>query len=216
MQTTTGGVTSITVAIAEQVEEFPLPSVMVRTTVFAPRLAQVNVFGVKLAVKTVQLSPEPTPTTEAPSEPLPTLLRVPVAFEQTAVGAIKSRTVTVAEQVLLLPLTSVTVRMTELAPKLAQVKLLLFRVVVAMPQASFEPLLTAEAVVLPLPALFKFTVTFWQIAFGACTSFTVTVKLQVAEPHGFVAVIVTVVVPRLKVVPEPVPVPEPVVAPESV
>ena len=92
-------------------------------------------------------------TAEAVVLPLPALFNWTVTGWQIATGAIKSRTVTAAEHVLLLPLTSVTVRITVFGPAtLAQVKLLLFSVVVAMPQASLLPLLTAEAVVLPLPA----------------------------------------------------------------
>jgi hydrogenase/urease accessory protein HupE len=135
---------------------------------------------------------------------------------QVIVGGIKSTTAAVAEQVLLFPLTSVTVSTTGFTPRFKQLKFELLKVVVATPQLSELPLFTAAAVVDPIPALFRLTVTFWQIAFGAWTSFTVTVKEQAAEPQAFVAVMVTVVVPRLKVEPEPVPEPEPVVAPESV
>jgi hypothetical protein len=64
-----------------------------------------------------------------------------------------------AVQVLLLPFTSVTVRVTEFGPvTLAQVNAVLFKANVAMPQASVLPLLTWAAVMLPVPAEFKFTV----------------------------------------------------------
>ena len=98
---------------------------------------------------------------------------------------------------LLLPLTSVTVRITVFGPAtLAQVKLLLFSVVVAMPQASLLPLFTAEAVVLPFPALFNCTVTGWQSAIGAIKSWTVTVAEHVLLlPEASVAVKTTVLAP---------------------
>jgi hypothetical protein len=53
-----------------------------------------------------------------------------------------STTVTVALQVETLPFTSVTVRITVLAPTLEQLKLLFEIVVLAIPQLSDEPLLT--------------------------------------------------------------------------
>ena len=82
-----------------------------------------------------------------------------------------------------------------------------------IPQASLLPLFTEDAVIDPFPLLSNCTVTFWQMAFGAWRSLTVTVKEQLEEPQTFEAVNVTVVTPRLKVEPEPVPDPLPVVAP---
>ena len=56
----------------------------------------------------------------------------------------------VAEQVAVLPPTSVTVRITVLLePTFAQLKLLLLRAMPVMPQLSVEPLLTAAAFVEP-------------------------------------------------------------------
>ena len=52
-----------------------------------------------------------------------------------------------------------------------------------------------------------------QVSVGFCVSFIVTVKEQLAVPHAFVAVTVTLVTPTLKNDPLPSPFPLPVVAP---
>ena len=71
----------------------------------------------------------------------------PLAFNstlrswQTATGAIKSTTVTVAVQVALLVLLSVTVKVTRFVPMLLQSKLVWLRLRLAMPEASLLPLL---------------------------------------------------------------------------
>ena len=59
-----------------------------------------------------------------------------------AVGLTLSCTVMVAVQVLTLLLSSVTVKVTVLAPTLVQSKSVLLNVVVAMPQLSDDPLST--------------------------------------------------------------------------
>ena len=94
-------------------------------------------------------------------------------------GATLSSTLTVASQVLSLPLASVTVRVTVLAPTSAQPKSVWLRAKLAAPQASLEPLSTAAAVVLPLPLSLSCTVTFRQSASGATLSSTLTVASQV-------------------------------------
>ena len=55
-------------------------------------------------------------------------------------GLTKSTTVTVAEQVELLALLSVTVNITVFAPRLEQLKLLVLIVVLKIPHASDDPL----------------------------------------------------------------------------
>lgn len=117
VQTATGGVTSMTVTMAEQVDVLPLPSVMVSTTVLAPRLAQVKVFGVTLAVKLLQLSVELRPMTDAPMEPFPLLLRLTVAFVQMATGGVLSTRVTLKVQVLVLPQASAAVKVMVTLPR---------------------------------------------------------------------------------------------------
>ena len=90
-----------------------------------------------------------------------------------------STTVTVAEQVLLLPLTSLTVRVTLLAPRWAQVKAVWLRIRAPRLQLSEEPLLTWALARLALPAASRLRVTGWQIALGAVLSTTVIVAVQV-------------------------------------
>src|SRR5438067_82899 len=87
--------------------------------------------------------------------------------EQITAGAVLSVTVTVAVQVWVLPLLSVTVRVTRLAPMLVQSKLVWLRLRLTMPQASLLPLLiwAGEMVTLPVPS--NCTVMFWQTATGA-------------------------------------------------
>ena len=68
-----------------------------------------------------------------------------------------------------------------------------FKEMLAIPQASMEPLFTLPAVVVPLPDPSKVTVTSWQTAVGGVVSFTVTVAVQVeAFPFASVTVRVTV------------------------
>jgi hypothetical protein len=161
----------VTVTVAAQVLLLVFTSVTVKVTLLTPKSSQVKVFGFKVVVAMPQASLLPLSMLDARTVWLPLLAKLIVTFWQSATGATLSCTVTLAEQVLLLPLTSVTVSTTVFGPAtLAQVKLLLFSVVVAIPQASLLPLLTAEAVVLPLPALFSWTVTGWQSAIGAMLS----------------------------------------------
>ena len=72
-------------------------------------------------------------------------------FATSATGTKLSSTVTVALQVEILLLLSVTVNITVLAPKFAQVKLVGSILNVTAPQASFEPLSISEATILAFP-----------------------------------------------------------------
>ena len=69
----------------------------------------------------------------------------------TMAGSTLSSTVTVAVAVLTLPLLSVTVNVTVLGPTSAQVKLEISRVMLSMPQALLEPLLSCSGVMLTAP-----------------------------------------------------------------
>ena len=126
-------------------------------------------------------------------------LKFTVMFWQSAVGGVMSRTVTVAVQVAVLLLPSLTVNVTTFAPRFEQVKLLWETdCAVAVPQLSVEPLLICEAMMLALLPL-KFTVMFWQRAIGGVTSRTVTVAVQVAVfPLPSLTVNVTVLDPRFE------------------
>src|SRR5690606_42027046 len=68
------------------------------------------------------------------------------------VGAMLSTTVTVAVALASFPFTSFTVNVTVFAPTFAQVKLVIFSVLSAMPQLSDEPLSTCVTVTLALPS----------------------------------------------------------------
>ena len=78
-----------------------------------------------------------------------------VMFLQSATGATLSCTVTVELQVDVLPLLSVTVKVTVLAPTLEQLKLVLEATKEAIPQASLDPLLISAAVMVALPLEFN-------------------------------------------------------------
>ncbi len=81
----------------------------------------------------------------------PAALSRTVMSLQLANGATLSTTVTVAVQVALLPLASVTVSVTVLGPTLAQVKLVCEAEKLKPPQASVEPLLRSLAAIVALP-----------------------------------------------------------------
>ena len=115
---------------------------------------------------------------------------------QIAVGAIESFTVTVAVQVAVLPLLSVTVKVTPLAPLSAQVKLVSLSARLMIPQASLLLLSIAAAVIVAFPEPSRKTVAFWQLATGGIESFTVTTAEQVSTfPELSVTVKVTEFVP---------------------
>ena len=77
--------------------------------------------------------------------------------------------------------TSVTVSVTEFAPRFAQLKLEFESTNVLTLQLSVELLFTCAAVMEPLPAPFKNTVTFWQFATGRRVSAMVITERQVDE-----------------------------------
>ena len=123
--------------------------------------------------------------------------RVMVWVLHRAFGAVLSWTVTLAEQVLLLPLWSVTVSTTGCtAPISEQSKVSLSTVRLAIPQASEEPLSASKPVIVALPLSPSCTVISWQAGTGGMLSMTVTVALQVAAfPLTSVAVRVMVLTP---------------------
>ena len=84
-----------------------------------------------------------------------------------------SITVTTTVAVCTLPFTSVTVKVTLLAPTLAQLKLLKSKMRVAMAQLSVEPLSTIAAVMFAWPLAFKATVRFLASTIGFKVSRTV-------------------------------------------
>ena len=184
---------SSTVAVAVQVETFPLLSVTVNVTVLDPTFEQSKLFGETASEAMPQASDEPLSMSAAVIEPFPLLSNWTVTFWQTATGATLSSTVTVAVQVEALPPTSVTVSVTVFAPTLEQEKLFGETASEAIPQASDEPLSMSEAVIEPLPVLSNCTVTFWHTTAGATVSSIVTFAVQV-ETLPLLSVTVSVAV----------------------
>jgi hypothetical protein len=119
-----GGVTSCIVITDVQLEVLPFASVTERLTVCAPTSAHVyaTLAGRNVSVPP-QLSVEPLFIWAAVTVALPEPLRVAVMLRHMATGGVISCMVTTDVQVAVLLLTSVTVRVTVLAPILAQVKL---------------------------------------------------------------------------------------------
>ena len=176
---------------------FPLPSVAVNTTVFAPTLAHVNVNGVA-AIETEQLSEEPPSTSAATIPAFPEASNCTVMFWHTATGPTLSSTVTVAVQVDTFPFISPTESVTVLAPISVQFIAAGFTNMPLMPQASEDPLSTSPGTIIYVPAALNCTVAFWHRAVGSTLSSTVTVALQLSVfPLPSVAVSTTVLAPTL-------------------
>ena len=142
-----GATLSCTVTVEVQVDILPLLSVTVKITVFAPTLEHVNVFGDTVIFFIPQASLEPLSICEAIILALPVASNCTVKFLHIAVGATLSCTVTVEVQVDILPLLSVTVRVTALVPILVHVNVFGDTVMLFIPQASLEPLSICEAVI---------------------------------------------------------------------
>jgi len=95
LQVTVGARLSTMVTVAWQVLTFPLPSLAVRVTVFAPMFAQVKEFGLTETRFTVPQLSEPERKTSAGAiEAVPEALSGTVMFLQAIVGAWLSLTVT--------------------------------------------------------------------------------------------------------------------------
>src|SRR2546423_3269497 len=150
-QTAIGSSYSAPGAVAVQAWRLPLLSVTVRVTVLAPTLLTSKLVLSRLKLAMPQASVLPLLIWSGVIVPWPVASNWTVRFWQTANGGTESTTVTVAVAVWLLPLLSVTVRVTVFAPTLVQSKLLLSRLKLAMPQASLLPLSVWFGVMLPLP-----------------------------------------------------------------
>ncbi len=138
----------------------PFTSVTVKITVVPPRFPQLNVALLRAKDCTPQASVEPLLTCAAVMLALPVPSNCTVRFWQIAAGATLSSTVMVVLHVVELPFTSVTVKTSVFAPTSEQTKAVWLKANDWIPQASEEPLLTAAAVVEPLPVLSNCTVTF--------------------------------------------------------
>ena len=139
LQIAFGRTVSLTVTLEEQVVEFPDRSVAVTVTVLTPIFGQVNIVW----EATKDWIPQLSVGLFAGGETIvtvPELLRKAVRLKQVNEGGLISKTVTAELQVLEFELLSVTVSVTALLPRLAQVKLDGAAFVLKIPQASFEPL----------------------------------------------------------------------------
>src|SRR6056297_3136766 len=103
-----GSTLSSTVTVAEQVEAFPLTSVTVSVTAFAPTSEQSKSETSRPKEAIPQLSEEPLSISSAATEALPIASSCRIMSWQMAIGSILSSTVTLVEQVEAFPLTSVT------------------------------------------------------------------------------------------------------------
>ena len=105
--------------------------------------------------------------------------------------------VTIEVHVALFELLSVTVRTTVFGPKLLQLKVVLLKARLTLPQTSELPLFTAAPLVETVPALFRLKLIFLHSAAGGVMSATVTTAVQVFElPLPSFTVKTTVLVPR--------------------
>ena len=134
---------------------FPFTSVTVKITVLLPRLVQLKVLGATVTVAIPQLSNDPLLICAAVIVACPAVFKFIVNGCVITVGRILSCTVTVALAEVTFPFTSVTVKITVFAPTLAQVKEVLFKVIVLIAQLSVEPLLIIAGVMVAWPLAFN-------------------------------------------------------------
>jgi len=198
-QVTVGAWVSFTVTVKLQVAVLPLASVAVAVTVVVPTPNTLPEAGL-LLMPNEQLSlPVGVKFTTAVHKP-ESVFWVRLSG-QVILGAWVSFTVTVKLQVAVLPLASVAVAVTVVAPTpntAPEAGLLL------MPNEQLSlPVGVKFTTALHKPASVLCTMFSGQVTVGACVSFTVTVKLQVAVlPLASVAVAVTVVVPTANTLPD--------------
>ncbi|SRX75629.1 hypothetical protein AEQU3_02625 [Aequorivita antarctica] len=151
-QTIIGASLSTTVMVKLQTAVFPLPSVAVNSTVLTPTgnalpLARPPVWvAVALQLSNTNGIGKVTMALHIPASVLAV-----ISAGQVIVGGRSSTTVTTAIQVLVFPLTSVTVKVTLFGPKSAHVKSVLSIEVLAIPQASVLPPSTSPATMETFP-----------------------------------------------------------------
>src|ERR1043166_9075945 len=198
LHTAVGATLSTTVTVPVQVEVLPLLAVTVSVTGLVPVVVQSKLVWLRIRLGMPEASVLPLSSWTAVMVAWPLASNWTVMFWQTAVGGTVSTTVTVAVQVEVLPLLSVTVRVTRLVPTLLTSKVVLSRLMRAMPQASLLPASIWAAVMVAWPVASNWTVMSRQMAVGATESITVTVAVQVEVlPLLSVTVRVTVLVPMV-------------------
>src|SRR5213593_1885960 len=201
-----GAVVSRTMNEAAQVLKLPAASVAVIVTVVVPRPTSVPMAGLCVTVVALQLSDATTALVKLGTAAWQLALAEPVMFvaQVVIVGAVVSRTINKAAQVLKLPATSVAVIVTVLVPRPTSVPMAGLCVTVVALQLSDAT-----------TALVKLGTAAWQLALaepvmfvaqvvmvGAVVSRTMNKAAQVLKlPAVSVAVMVTVLVPRPTSVP---------------
>ena len=146
---------------------FPFTSVTVKVTVFAPISAQVKSVWSRDNVATEQLSVEPLSISVDVMTALPVASNCTVIFCAATVGITVSAMVTTAVVALLLPLTSVTVKVTVFAPISAQVKSVWSRANIVTEQLSVELLSISAGAMVTFPLASNCTVIFCVMATGS-------------------------------------------------
>src|SRR4030042_413846 len=164
----------MTVTVALHWAVFPLLSVTVRVTVLTPTSEQVNALISMVRFAIPQASLLPLLMSAAAIVTLPVASRYASISWQLAIGDIVSLTVTIELHVLLFPLTSVTVRITTFGPISAQVKSVISRLRLKMPQASEEPLFISAGRIVEFPVASHWVVILLHAATGGILSSTVT------------------------------------------
>ena len=190
---------SITTTVTVVLRLLLLASVAVKVTMLFPKSAPVKAVLLKVKLVIPQLSLEPLFTIAVVKVALPLAFKYRLTVLFTArVGLVVSETVMVAFTVLKLPLASVPVKVTELAPKLLQSKAVLDNTKLVIAQLSVEPLFTIAAVILALPVASMKMVLFCAVTIGLMVSKTNTLKFTVLVLFAAsVTVKPTVLFPRL-------------------
>src|SRR4030043_378252 len=141
----------MTVTVAVHWSVLPLLSVTVKVTEFPPTSEQVKSVTSNTILAIPHTSLLPLLMSAAAIVTLPVASRYASISWQTATGEIVSMTVTVAWHWSVLPLLSVTVRVTVLVPTSEQVKSVTSRTMLAIPHASLLPLFTLAGAIVTLP-----------------------------------------------------------------
>lgn len=143
-----GGVASRTVTVCVVVAVLPLTSVTVHTTEVIPT-GKVLVLGLRV----MEEIPHASSTGGVVNDTFAIQVDVftTTGCGEAILGAVLSTTVTVAEALEILPLASVTERVTMLDPISSQVKNVLLRLKDIGPQVAVEPLLICSGVIMTLP-----------------------------------------------------------------
>src|SRR4029079_15143653 len=199
-QLITGGCVSLTVTVKLHVALLPPASVAVLVTVVVPTGKLLPLAGTLTTLTPGQLSAAVT-TKVTLLEHVPENVLTTRLVEQLITGGCVSLTVTVKLHVALLPPASVAVLVTVVVPT---GKLLpLAGTLTTLTPGQLSAAVTTKVTLLEhVPENVLTTRLVEQLITGACTSFTVTVKLHVALlPPASVAVLVTVVVPTGKLLP---------------